>query len=158
MAKYIYQHSKPLWFVNHGKTKILNDKEAIKPDDIEYIKQTYPDRIICIEEDIKDPNNLLELKEIVATQSNQIQELINILKTTGNNTQVIFKSMDSSDTVFNSENKIKLNEPDFKPISTLDINSDDITVVGSAGDTVTSTSGIDISEKLKKIISIKKEK
>lgn len=157
MAKYIYKHTKPLWFVNHGKSKILNNDELIKPDDIDYIKQTYPGRILCIEEDIKESDNLLELKSLVATQSNQIQELINVLKSTAGNTQVIIKSIDSSNVLPESENSIKIKEPDFRPSSALDINSDDITVVGSAGDSVTSTSGIDISEKLKKLSRLKKK-
>lgn len=157
MAKYIYQHNKPLWFVNHGKTKILNDKEIIKPDDIEYIKQTYPDRIICIEEDVKNLDTFSGLKEIIVTQSNQIQELIDILKLTRNNTPDVIKLANSSESLDELNDKIIINEPNFRPTSKLDINYEDITVSGSAGDVITSTSEINISEKIKKLSLLKKK-
>lgn len=156
MAKYIYNYSKELWFINNGKSTIIKQGDLIKQDDIKYFLTNHPEKIICIEEDIiPDKDDLSDLKSLIASQSNQIKDLIDVIKSNPSQSTVIYKSTNSQDD--GSVDTIKIEEPEFR-LSIKDISTDDIIAVGGdSGDTL-ETSDIDLRSKLSKLSKLKRLK
>ena len=153
MAVYIYNHSEELWFHNNGKVAIIKKGNKIKPYDVEYFLRVHPDRIDCIEKDpvietISQILDVSDLKDLVKAQGQQIGELINVIKSSASEVRYIKEGDDSY-----KPESIRLKEPEFL-LSIGDIDIDNITAVGTAGNTITLES--DINDKLLKLAKLRK--
>lgn len=158
MAKYIYNYSKELWYVNNGKSTIVKQGDLIKSEDIKYFIKNHSERILCIEEDPpkEEKDDLFDLKSIINDQSIQIQNLIDIIKSTSQKKEVVYISNGDKSLVGTNPDLVKLTEPEFRP-SIKDINTDNITVVGESGDSL-EVCDIGLKSKLSKLRKIKNDR
>ena len=144
MSKYIYIGSEEFRGSIKGVARFIRKGDLINPEDVGYFTHRYPDRIVDIEP--SRPENSIDQKEIfqvLANQSDQINQLINLVKNQPVNQTVVL----SSDQVERKEIARSIEIQEDSMANLMRVETSNIESRGSAGET--KTEGLSVAEKIK---------
>ena len=151
MSKYLYIEKEEFRGSIKGIPRFIRVGDLINPEDVSYFLHRYPSRIVDIDPPKSESlNSKEEIFLALASQSDKINELINLVKSQPAAQTVVL----SSDQVEKVESTRSISIQESSIANLMKVDTSNIESKGSVGET--KTEGLSVAEKVKLLRKLKK--